>query len=316
MKVRLLALAAGLAATTAQAQLIVGNDQSGSASIYHIDVTTGVNTILYTSSTNEAKPWGMAYDPATNTLYWNNGGTLYSSPYGNPLVPTTLGPMTFNGTSVNFVALAFRNGKLLGTRNIATEAVYEIDPVTLVATQLYVYNTAYDFGGLDVDVTNQKLYGLSDSAPAGEVRGLYEINVPGQSTSFIAGYPGTETDIDGLAVHDGKAYYVTDGPNTVQAFFYVYDVATGNQIGTLPSPFIGSGTFSAAAFVAPGAPACYANCDGSTGTPLLTANDFQCFLNKYAANDTYANCDGSTGNPLLTANDFQCFLNKYAAGCS
>ena len=61
---------------------------------------------------------------------------------------------------------------------------------------------------------------------------------------------------------------------------------------------------------------CYANCDGSTGSPLLTANDFQCFLNKYAANDPYANCDGSTGSPLLTANDFQCFLNKYAAGCT
>ena len=30
----------------------------------------------------------------------------------------------------------------------------------------------------------------------------------------------------------------------------------------------------------------------------------------------YANCDGSTGVPRLTANDFQCFLDKYAAGCS
>ena len=30
----------------------------------------------------------------------------------------------------------------------------------------------------------------------------------------------------------------------------------------------------------------------------------------------YANCDGSTANPSLTANDFQCFLNKFAAGCS
>ncbi|MBX3375802.1 MAG: hypothetical protein KF678_02210 [Phycisphaeraceae bacterium] len=61
---------------------------------------------------------------------------------------------------------------------------------------------------------------------------------------------------------------------------------------------------------------CYANCDGSTGSPLLTPNDFQCFLNKFAANDTYANCDGSTGSPLLTPNDFQCFLNKFAAGCT
>ncbi|MBX3377970.1 MAG: hypothetical protein KF678_13320 [Phycisphaeraceae bacterium] len=77
-------------------------------------------------------------------------------------------------------------------------------------------------------------------------------------------------------------------------------------------------TITAAAHV-PGAPppaACYANCDQSSGSPLLTANDFQCFLNKFAAGDTYANCDGSTGTPLLTANDFQCFLNKFAAGCT
>ncbi len=61
---------------------------------------------------------------------------------------------------------------------------------------------------------------------------------------------------------------------------------------------------------------CYANCDSSTGNPLLTANDFLCFLNRYANGDSYANCDGSTGNPQLTANDFLCFLNKYAGGCS
>jgi subtilisin-like proprotein convertase family protein len=29
----------------------------------------------------------------------------------------------------------------------------------------------------------------------------------------------------------------------------------------------------------------------------------------------YANCDQSTGTPLLTANDFQCFINAYASGC-
>jgi len=61
---------------------------------------------------------------------------------------------------------------------------------------------------------------------------------------------------------------------------------------------------------------CYANCDGSTSIPLLTANDFQCFLNEFAAGNMYANCDGSTAAPTLTANDFQCFLNAYAAGCN
>jgi len=61
---------------------------------------------------------------------------------------------------------------------------------------------------------------------------------------------------------------------------------------------------------------CYANCDGSTSNPVLTANDFQCFLNKYAAGDAYANCDGSPFTPTLTANDFQCFLNAFASGCT
>ena len=61
---------------------------------------------------------------------------------------------------------------------------------------------------------------------------------------------------------------------------------------------------------------CYANCDGSTGTPVLTANDFQCFANAFAAGSSTANCDGSTGTPSLTANDFQCFANAFAAGCS
>ncbi len=62
-------------------------------------------------------------------------------------------------------------------------------------------------------------------------------------------------------------------------------------------------------------PQCYANCDGSSGNPVLTSNDFQCFLNRFAAGESYANCDNSTGSPTLTSNDFQCFLNTFAAGC-
>jgi len=62
-------------------------------------------------------------------------------------------------------------------------------------------------------------------------------------------------------------------------------------------------------------PPCYANCDGSTGTPLLTAADFSCFLTKFRSGDPSANCDGSTGSPLLTAGDFTCFLSSFRAGC-
>jgi hypothetical protein len=154
--------------------------------------------------------------------------------------------MTFNGASVNFVALAFFGGRLYGTRNIATEAVYSIDTTTLTATQEYVYPSTFDFGGLDFDQTNGTMYGLSDSAPAGSLPGLYEINPFAQTAVFRAPYPAGETDIDGLAVNNGLAYYVTDGPNTTQPNFYIFNAITGVQVGTIPSPFTGSGTFSAA----------------------------------------------------------------------
>jgi lysyl endopeptidase len=62
--------------------------------------------------------------------------------------------------------------------------------------------------------------------------------------------------------------------------------------------------------------ACYANCDQSASPPILTANDFLCFINLFAEGDSRANCDGSTTPPVLTGNDFQCFLTSYVAGCS
>lgn len=252
---RTLALALALATVGANAQLIVGNDQSGTASIFNVDVTTGVATPLITSATTQSKPWGMAADNVNGILYWNNGGTLFSATYasilsGFPVINSVT--LTYNAGAVNYVGLGYNpaTGKLLGTRNIATEAVYEIDPITGVGILLYAYPTTFDFGGLDFDPATNKLYGLSDTAPAGGVRGLYEL-VDATTQIFLAGYPGSETDIDGLAVANGRAYYVTDGPITAQPNFYVYDIASGTMVGTLPSPFTGSGTFSAAAF-APG----------------------------------------------------------------
>lgn len=243
----LLAGASLMLAPAAAGQLIVGNDQSGSASIYYIDVESGAATPLYTAADSSAKPWGMAYDHDTNTLFWNSGGSLYSSPFSmGGLSPTLLGSLSYNGSATNFVGLGYRDGVLVGTRNISTEAVYEIDPESLEATLTYAYPAAsFDFGGLDVDATNGSLYGLSDTI----TRGLYQIDDDAGTTTFKAPYPGSETDIDGLAVYNGLAYYVTDGNNITQPNFYVFDIESGMQVGTLPSPFTGSGTFSAAAFI-------------------------------------------------------------------
>jgi hypothetical protein len=69
---------------------------------------------------------------------------------------------------------------------------------------------------------------------------------------------------------------------------------------------------------------CYANCDQSTQPPILTVEDFSCFINRFASAQwlpasqqitTYANCDGSTVAPVLNVEDFSCFINAFAQGC-
>jgi hypothetical protein len=118
---------------------------------------------------------------------------------------------------------------------------------------------------------------------------------------------------------------------------FIYDAARGvRDLATLTTPTItfsywyassvnnagwitaygASGSGFAAAILKPAAPVCYANCDQSSAAPVLNANDFQCFLNQFAAGEASANCDQSTTAPTLNANDFQCFLNAFAAGCA
>ena len=62
----------------------------------------------------------------------------------------------------------------------------------------------------------------------------------------------------------------------------------------------------------PGLVSCYANCDGSTNSPLLNVNDFICFQSRFAAADPYADCNHDT---FLNVNDFICFQGQFAAGC-
>lgn len=97
------------------------------------------------------------------------------------------------------------------------------------------------------------------------------------------------------------------------ATFYIIALTISTTpVNWSQGPLTTSGTFT----VALGAEPCRANCDGSTQTPVLTPNDFQCFLNSYAFGLSAANCDGSTAIPALTPNDFLCFINGYATGCS
>ena len=108
----------------------------------------------------------------------------------------------------------------------------------------------------------------------------------------------------------GEFMGFTCAPGEVRWLRYRARTATPGAIGE----GFGSDNYSLR-FSCPIVAPCYANCDGSSSTPVLNVNDFQCFMNRYAAGDSYANCDGSTIPPVLNVNDFNCFLNRYGAGC-
>lgn len=233
----------------ANAQLVAGNDQTG-ATIYYVDLVSGVKTPLYTGT--NAASWGMAYDRSTNTLYWNNGGTLLKAPFSLAgLVPQVVGSMTFNGSSMNVTGMAFDavNNKLLGYRSITAPGFYEISTSNAVCTQVALTPASTDFGGFEFDPDSGTFFGLNDGTGLSG-RGLYLIKgMYGGAVSYEleTAYPAGDTDIDGLAIGGGLAYYVNDSGEEP---LYRYDLAAHAYLASMPSPFVGTtGTFSGATFI-------------------------------------------------------------------
>jgi hypothetical protein len=183
--------------------------------------------------------WGAAYDNINDKIYFNNGGTLYEWPVGGSV--TLLGTITDpGGATQSMVSLAFYNGVLYGTKNIANEAIYAINTTTYIATVVIDYvDGDFDLGGLAVDPTNGEFYATNDDAtPFGN--GLFRINIDGTGTQIVA-YPTGETDIDGLAMSDTRiAYLVIDQPGNI----YVYDLVSGTFLAPLSSPWPTSEVFS------------------------------------------------------------------------
>ncbi|MCB8967037.1 MAG: DUF4397 domain-containing protein [Ardenticatenaceae bacterium] len=219
--------------------LLVGVDNTA-VPVYQIDPVTNNTVQAFTN----AEVWGAAFDEVNNRLFFNSGSTLYEWPIGGAV--NQLGTIVdTGGVAQAIVGLAFHNGTLYGTKNIANEAVYIIDPTTLVATVYIDYVDAdYDFGGLAVNPATGELYATNDdAAPFGS--GLFRINLDGTATQ-VAPYPAGQTDIDGLTIgDDGYAYLVIDEPG----FIYVYDFAAGAYTTPLTNPWSTAELFSGGAWI-------------------------------------------------------------------
>ncbi len=177
------------------------------------------------------------------------------------------------------------------------------------------------------DVTRHDLAGALlgtwyNGALAGELNFAQQITRRGNGNILIAGFTSNAihqfdaagTNLGNLFAAPGaRGVYELQNGNimwTASSGVHVKDLATGGDTIVLAvgSQFVDLLTLPT--------PTCYANCDGSTTSPVLNALDFGCFLTKFAGGDSYANCDGSSTPPVLNALDFGCFLTQFAAGCT
>jgi hypothetical protein len=182
--------------------------------------------------------------------------------------------------------------------NICNEANFSASLVngTTFDTQLFLFTTA----GIGVAFDD-------DTAVLQSALTSTFVTANGNFLIAVAGYDNDAVDAGALELWIDTPFNVErapDGPGAANP------VASWSGAGA-SGPY----TLTLTGTCYPSSNTCYANCDGSTGTPKLTANDFTCFINAFANGLSYANCDGSTSNPTLTANDFTCFVNAYALGC-
>ncbi len=276
---------------------------------------TGANGFIYV--------WGAA-----QTSYYDSGNTWHSLPDvggSAPFVFTTagsVGALTYDaGTNCLFFASA------------VTGDLIEIAKVPLNASGTQVT-------GAPLRITFDASSGPNGEFPVGFSRGpngtlflkvddnsnntagrmrLIDPVTLGVSVFASSGYFGVGGEIAGAYVPAlGKAL-VLDTLNDSLRLFASGEAGAGASVTTGGDPLSGCGSGELAQVIViegPTASTCYANCDGNTTPPLLSAGDFVCFLSKFRAGAAYANCDGSTAQPLLSAGDFVCFLARFRAGCS
>ena len=209
---------------------------------YLMDVTNSATIQAFVG----AQVWGSAYDPVNDRVLFNDGSTLYEWPVGGAvnLLGTIVDPA---GATQVMVGLAFYNGQLYGTKNIANEAIWAIDttpwwPRSSSTTWTPTWTAA---ASRRRSQHRHVLLHQRRHTPYGT--GLM-IDQPRRLGHPGRAYPAGQTDIDGLAVSDdGYAYLVIDEPG----FIYVYDLVGGAYVAPLTDPWTTSEVFSGGACMVP-----------------------------------------------------------------
>ncbi|MBY0261499.1 MAG: DUF11 domain-containing protein, partial [Phycisphaerales bacterium] len=247
----------------AQGKLFAGVSIPTTA-LKRVDIVTGASRDFSLGLSYQ----GLAADDSRQVFWGTDGFDLYYVPYYVP-TPIRVGPIRPDGAGTGFQlvsGLAAGNGVIYANDDEngggSPKGLYTINPRTAASTQAYIWDfdtpqpgsPNLNFDAIDFNPLDGKVYGWQRNAvgfPAGDGMGLYAIDVAGRTIAKVAGsvpaasYPGYGNgDIDGLAVGEGRAYYVIDQPGEIA----VFDLSTGTFLPRIPSPFVSNLTGAGAAF--------------------------------------------------------------------
>ena len=151
---------------------------------------------------------------------------------------------------------------------------------------------------------------LSESGPSARYSAAFTYDESRHFAMLSGGYvPNTREILDDLWRWNGVIWEEIEPrggvrrPNSAGA---VFEYDAGRDVFVY---FDGSETWELV-------PACYADCDTSTGSGVIDILDFLCFQNSFVNGESYAcDCDTSTGFGVCDVFDFLCFQNVIVGGC-
>lgn len=247
---------------------------------YFEDVETGTVSSLLQFDLFEV--FGAAANDADRILYLvgpnpasTSSGSLFAWDYNDPMGPTEIGPIvTDTGASYRWDALTYDsiNGKLylalafppFGAPGTA-RGIYELDPATLVATQVLSFSTVgatVSISGLGFNRNDGLIYAPDDVGLQ-----IVAIDLNAQTVTPVAGssYVSGSADVDGCTVGNNRVYLIDDDPTYAPQ---VFNLGTGTYEAPHGINASGATSTSAAAWLPRSLPTGTAYCSGvvnSTG---------------------------------------------------
>jgi hypothetical protein len=267
----------------------------------------GISWVQRTSPTNPpaSSAHRMAFDPIRGRCVLT-GGTMGAQTWERTGTDWALRNSAGPGADRAGMAFDVLNDRVVvfgGLVNAApVNSLWEWNPANNVWSQVSVANSPSARSGVSMvyDAHRSTLVMFGGLTVSGEAGDTWELRGVPSPVPVIARVQTPQSVLEG-----NRATIFVVPQNTVAAFQWQKNgvpLQNGGRVAGADSPIL---TIDAATAADTAAYTCLLSNNCSTSLSPAVPLSVQC----------YANCDGSTQTPVLNVGDFTCFLQKYSSGC-